>query len=413
MNSSFELPLHAGLRLESAIRLTPLPNNAIKILAEPQSVKRMALPLLMDDGTVRVFIGWRVIYSNCLGPTKGGVRFHPATNEAELTQLAFRILLKCAVNDLPHGGAGGGIAVDPRLLSKNEKEKLARAYVNALGDEIGPDVDILSPDLGTNAEVMSWMMDQYNKSHRAYIPAAINGKPIAAGGILGRSEATSLGAWTVLNKVLADREIQAHGLTFSIQGYGSAGGNFARLLQQNGLRMIAVSDSSGGLFAPGGLDTEAIWRCKQQGQSISEIKIADASAITSQEVLTVKADIIIPAATANQITKEISPRLNCRMIVEIANSPIEFEAEAEILEKGIEIIPDIVVNAGGITVSHFEWSQNRSGLLWTIEETYSRLCTKISGTTERMLQVAVEQDVSLPIAAQLLALKRLAPALSI
>lgn len=400
-----------GPRFSSAIAQSSFSTDHLFLLSEPRSVRRFMLPLQMDNGKTHSFIGWRIIYSNCLGPTKGGVRFHPATNENDLTTLAFRLLLKCAANGLPHGGASGGVAVDPKKLSLSEKERLARGYLNALMDEVGPDVDILSPDLGTDAGVMSWMSDQYNKNRRAYIPGAVNGKPPALGGILGRPTATARGAWTVLSAFYAERGISPTGLTFAIQGYGSAGGNLARILQQNGLRLVAASDSSGGLYSPVGLDAEALWKAKQQGHSFKDLQIGSGSPIANDEVLTVKADLIIPAATANQITKGVARNLKCSWVVEIANSPIASDAEDEVVARGIEIIPDIVANAGGITMSHFEWAQNRGGLSWTAEESSSRLDSKMSVTAANLLQVARKRKVSLAIASQFMALERLSSAL--
>jgi len=400
-----------GPRFSSAVAQSSFSSDHLVLLSEPRSVRRFMIPLQMDNGKTHSFIGWRIIYSDCLGPTKGGVRFHPATNENDLTTLAFRLLLKCAANGLPHGGASGGVAVDPKKLSLSEKERLARGYLNALMDEVGPDVDILSPDLGTDAGVMSWMSDQYNKNRRAYIPGAINGKPPALGGILGRPTATARGAWTVLSAFYAERGISLTGLTFAIQGYGSAGGNLARILQQNGLRLVAASDSSGGLYSPAGLDAEALWKAKEQGHPFKDLQIGGSSAVANDEVLTVKADLIIPAATANQITRGVARNLKCRWVVEIANSPIASDAEDEVVARGIEIIPDIVANAGGITMSHFEWAQNRGGLSWTAAESSSRLDSKMSVTADNLLQVARQRNVSLAIASQFMALERLSSAL--
>lgn len=402
-----------GPRFFSAVAKSSFSYDHLVLLSGPQSVRRFMLPLRMDNGKTNSFIGWRIIYSNCLGPTKGGVRFHPATNENDLTTLAFRLLLKCAANGLPHGGASGGVAVDPKKLSLGEKERLARGYLNALMDEIGPDVDILSPDLGTDAGVMSWMSDQYNKNRRAYVPGAINGKPPALGGILGRPAATARGAWTVLSAFYAERGISPTGLTFAIQGYGSAGGNLARILQKNGLRLVAASDSSGGLYSPVGLDAEALWKAKEQGHSFKNLKIGSSSSVAKDKVSTVRADLIIPAATANQITKEVARNLKCRWILEIANSPIASDAEGEVAKRGIEIIPDIIANAGGITMSHFEWAQNRGGLSWTAEESSSRLDSKMSVTAANLLQVARKRKVSLAIASQFMALERLSSALHV
>jgi glutamate dehydrogenase (NADP+) len=401
-----------GPRFARALTQAGMSEDVLLRLSEPKSVRRFTLPLRMDDGSLRLFTGWRIVYSNCFGPTKGGVRFHPATNEADLTGLAFRLLLKCAVNGLPHGGAAGGVCVDPKTLSIRELEQLARAYLNALGEEVGPDVDILSPDLGTDARTMGWMADQYNITRRASIPGAINGKPPALGGIPGRPGATARGAWNVLREVLAERELAPEGLTFAVQGYGSAGGHLARVLQKNGLRMVAASDSTGGIHAEAGLDAEAIWEAREAGSGIASLSIPSAQALSASEVLTVKADIVIPAATANQITAEMAARLQCQMVLEIANAPICPDAEEIVTSRGIEIIPDVVANAGGITMSHFEWAQNRGGALWSAEEARSRLDTRMIATAGRMLQVARARSVSPATAAQFLALEQLSAALS-
>lgn len=401
-----------GARFASALAASSLSEDIKLRLSLPKAVRRFNLPVRMDDGSLRLFTGWRLRYSDCFGPTKGGVRFHPATNEEDLTGLAFRLLLKCAVNGLPHGGAAGGVCVDPKKLSSREVEQLARGYLNALGEEVGPDVDILSPDLGTDAKTMGWMADQFNMTRRACIPGAINGKPPALGGIPGRPGATARGAWNVLRLVLEERQLAAEGLTFAVQGYGSAGGHLARVLQANGLRLVAASDSTGGLHAEAGLDAEAIWEAREAGRGISSLSLPGAQALSASEVLAVKADIIIPAATANQITAEIAARLQCRMILEIANAPISPDAEEIVTSKSIEIIPDVVANAGGITMSHFEWAQNRGGALWSAEEARSRLDTRMIATATRMLQVARSRNVSPAAAAQFLALEQLSAALS-
>jgi len=367
----------------------------------------------MDAGGLRVFTGWRLVYSDCFGPTKGGVRFHPATDEDDLTSLAFRLLLKCAVNALPHGGAAGGVRVDAKSLSPRETEQLARGYLNALGAARGPDVDILSPDLGTDARVMGWMADQYNTTRGARVPGAVNGKPVALGGIPGRPGATARGAWQVLRAVLEEGGLVAQGLAFAVQGYGSAGGHLARVLQKNGLRMVAASDSTGGLHCADGLDAEALWQAREAGLTFAQMEAPGAVRMTPAEVLAVRADLVIPAATAGQITAEMAERLESQRVLEIANGPIRPDAEQAVVERGIEIIPDVVANAGGITMSHFEWAQNRGGALWTAEEAAARLDTRMIATASRMLQVSRDRKVSPAVAAQLLALEQLSAALAL
>jgi len=406
------LHLHGGQRLLSAMAIAPLHADLMARLASPSSVRRFAIPIRMDNGRLRVFIGWRVIYSACFGPTKGGVRFASTVTEQDLCTLAFRILMKCAVNGLPHGGASGGVAVDPGELSSREKESLARGYVASLGRSIGPDSDILSPDLGTDATVMGWMADEYNKHQGLSIPAAINGKHPALGGIVGRPTATARGAWIVLAAVLRQRGLATAGMTFAVQGYGNAGGSLACLLQQNGLRLVAASDSSGGFYAPQGLDAEALLQAKRSGRPFGDLSFPNATTIPRETVLGLPADIVIPAATAQQIDATCAARMQCRMILELANAPITADAEALLIDKGVDIIPDIVANAGGITMSHFEWAQNRGGVKWSAAKAEARLDERMKTTVAALLDVARDRNVSLSIASQLLALEHLQAALA-
>ncbi len=402
----------AGPRFASALAGAGVHEEVLERLLLPKSVRRFSLPVRMDQGRLQVFTGWRLVYSDCFGPTKGGVRFHPGTNEEDLTRLAFRLLLKCGVNALPHGGAAGGVQVDAKTLSPRGLEQLARAYLTALGAEVGPDVDILSPDLGTDARVMGWMADQFNAMRGARVPGAINGKPVALGGIPGRPGATARGAWQVLRVFLEDRRQSANGMSFAVQGYGSAGGHLARVLQNNGLRLVAASDSTAGLYCEAGLDAELLWQAREAGTAFRDLQLPGVQAIAPAEVLLAKADLVIPAATAGQVTQAMVPRLQCRMILEIANGPICPEAEEMLVARGIEILPDVVANAGGITMSHFEWAQNRGGALWTAEEAATRLDTRMIATASRMLQVAHDRKVSPAVAAQVLALEQLSAALA-
>lgn len=400
-----------GARFAEALRIRPLGEDAAAIISRPRHVHRFSLPVRMDDGTLQVFTGWRVRYSDVFGPTKGGVRFHPETSEESLTALAFRLLLKCAVNGLPHGGAGGGVRVDPRRLSRRELERLAHRYVDAVGDGLSPDRDILSPDLGTDAETMRWMVEEYRRVRRTADAAAINGKPLALGGIPGRPGSTARGAWTVLREVLQSRGLGAKGLTFAVQGYGSAGGRLAVLLEQEGLRLVAAADASGGWHDPRGLDAGALWQAKADGRRFAALDLPRATRTDPVGVLAVPADIVIPAAVANQITSDLAPGLQCRLVLEVANGPIASDAEALVASKAV-VVPDLVANAGGITMSHFEWVQNRTGLPWTEEDARARLDARMRATARAMIDTARERNVTLAVAPQLIALDRLAAALA-
>jgi glutamate dehydrogenase (NADP+) len=396
-----------GTRFTDALKIRPLTEDGLTRLATPEESRRFTLPIRMDDGNLRMLTAWRVRYSSALGPTKGGVRFTPHVTEEQLFALAFRLVLKCAINGLPHGGAGGAVAVSPEDLSMAEREQVARRYVDALGPDVAPDRDILSPDIGTDVQTMSWMADQYTRTSGVQPAAAINGKPVALGGIPGRPGATARGAWVVLKEVLDRLGWQAEGLTFAVQGYGSAGGHLAVLLAQRGLRLVAAADRSCGWIAPDGLDAEALWAAKSAGRRFSELEPAGAGRVASMDVLCAAADIVIPAATANQITGEVASRLRGRLVLEIANGPVAPPAEPVLSDRQIVVVPDLVANAGGITMSHFEWAQNMARESWSEADARRRLDARMLDTARAMIETSRARNVSFAVAAQLLAIQRL------
>ncbi len=397
----------AGHRFTQALRHHPLSDDIVLRLATPEEVRRVVVPVRRDSGALEMLTAWRVCHSRALGPSKGGVRFAADVSESQLLALAFRIMLKCAVNGLPHGGAGGGVVVAPHTLSRTEREQVARRYVDALGAAVAVDRDILSPDLGTDAETMAWMADQHTKAIGDYPAGAINGKPVALGGIPGRPGATARGAWIVLDQVLRAVEVRPKGLTFAIQGYGSAGGHLAVLLERQGLRLVAAADGSGALSNPAGLNAAALWAHKQAGGRFSDLQMAAARHGAAVDVLTADADILIPAATDNQITAGLASRLSARFVLEIANGPVASDAEPVLASRGITVIPDLVANAGGITMSHFEWRQNREGARWTEADARERLDARMADTSRALIDAATRHAVPLAVAAQLLAIDRL------
>jgi glutamate dehydrogenase (NADP+) len=404
----------AGDRFARALQIVPLPVEAVTALSAPQSLFQFSIPVRMSDGSRRVFQGYRLRYNDAAGPTKGGVRFHSALTVDELTQLSFRILLKCAVNDLPHGGAAGGVVVDAKTLTKAEREELSRGYVRALFSQIGPDRDILSPDLYTDATVMAWMSEEYNRLAGAIVPAAINGKPVGRGGIPGRETAVARGAWTVLSEVCAARGLDPTKLTYAIQGFGSAGAKLARLLRDVGACVVAVSDSRCAWVNPNGLDVDRLLNAKRQHGSLAEIAGAPpGERLAPEDVLEAEADVLIPAATADQITLVNAPRLRCRFVLEIANGPVASDADAALEGRGITVIPDLVANAGGITVSHFEWVQNRMGLAWDAAHVDTEMQSRMSRIARTMIELSASKKISLAVAAQCAALDRLRQALAI
>lgn len=396
-----------GRRFALALDRRPLPSHVLQEILEPQRVVSSRLKLTRPGGAPEFVQGWRVCLSDAMGPSKGGVRFHPGVTRENLVGLAARILVKCAVNDLPHGGAAGGVAIDPANLNRQQVELLARQYVRAFCDVIGADRDILSPDLGTDAVVMAWMADEFNVIRRRHEPAAVNGKPPGLGGIAGRHGATALGAKVVLQELIAARGWDPGKLTCVVQGLGAAGSTVAEHLWHWGVRVVAVSDSSGGLHCPEGLDVPAICRAKRDGFSAAKQSPVGATRIDPLRVFDVPCDIVVAAALGGQVDVDCAPRMRCRAVVEIANAAVTGEAERYFDTQGVIVVPDVVVNAGGITASHFEWAQNRSGAIEPEAEVLAKLEKRMVGTARRLLAVATETRVTLAVAAQLLAIEKL------
>jgi glutamate dehydrogenase (NADP+) len=380
-------------------------------LAVPQRVARVAIPVRMDDGSQRVFQGLRLVLSDALGPTKGGLRVHPAVSEGELGGLGFRILVKCAVNGLPHGGAGGGIAADARALSRGEFERLCRGYVRALFGLLGPQRDILSPDLYTDATVMGWLSDEYDRLAGMKVPAAINGKKPGRGGIHGRHGATARGAWSVLSDVLRRDGVDPSSLTYAIQGFGAAGGTLASLLVSNGARVVAAGDTSATLRCAAGLDVESLLAARGAGKSLRAAAPAGVDVLEPGAVLEAAADVLVPAAVADVLTARNVERVRARYVLEVANGPVDADAEAALEARGVTVIPDVVANAGGITVSHFEWCQGLGGQLWQQSDVHARLDACMRETARAMIEIAAQERVTLAVAAQLRAIDRIAVAM--
>jgi glutamate dehydrogenase (NADP+) len=408
----------ANQRLEKALRYVTICEDAIERLKYPKSSLSVAIPVRMDDGSLRVFQGYRVRYDDSRGPTKGGVRFHPNVTLDEVQSLAFWMTFKCAVLNVPFGGAKGGITVNPKELSKFELERLSRGYVDAIADFIGPNTDIPAPDVYTNSMIMGWMMDQYSIIHRQITPGVVTGKPLTMGGSLGRETATAMGAFFVINAAMAKLGRSPTAITVAIQGFGNAGGILAELLFNEGYKVVAVSDSQGGVYCSDGLDIPSVRRFKESSRGIKAIycegtvcNIAEHKAITNAELLTLEIDLLIPAALENQITAENADQIKAPYIFEVANGPIAAAADAVLDLKGIQVFPDILVNAGGVTVSYFEWVQNRSGFYWTLEEVNRRLKDKMTEETEQLWAIAQQLDIPMRTAAYVHALNRLGEAI--
>lgn len=408
----------ASKRLEQALKHVDISEDAIARLQHPKTSLSVSIPVRMDDGSLKMFSGYRVRYDDTRGAGKGGVRYHPHVSLDEVQSLAFWMTFKCALLDLPFGGAKGGVTVNPKELSKAELERLSRGYIDAIADAIGVDVDILAPDVYTNATIMGWMMDQYSTIRRQLCRGVVTGKPLALGGSQGRDIATAMGAFTVIQTMLPKFELEASQTTVAIQGFGNAGSTLAGLLDQAGYKVVAVSDSKGGIYAPQGLDIVSVIKHKNQSREMKAVychdtvcSIVEHQVISNQELLALDVDILIPAALENQITAVNAADIKAKYIFEVANGPISSDADQILGAKGIYVFPDILVNAGGVTVSYFEWVQNRGGWYWSLEEVNQRLQEKMR--VEALATWGISQDfqINMRTAAYVQALNRLGTAL--
>ncbi|MEL7011005.1 MAG: Glu/Leu/Phe/Val dehydrogenase [Cyanobacteria bacterium J06588_4] len=408
----------ASKRLTKALKHVDISEDAIALLQHPKTSLSVSIPVRMDDGSLKVFPGYRVRYDDTRGAGKGGVRYHPGVSLDEVQSLAFWMTFKCALLDLPFGGAKGGITVNPKELSKAELERLSRGYIDAIADAIGEDVDILAPDVYTNAVIMGWMMDRYSTIQRQLCRGVVTGKPLALGGSKGRDTATAMGAFTVIKTMLSKFDLVPSETTVAIQGFGNAGSTLAGFLATAGYKIVAVSDSKGGIYAPQGLDIASVTEHKNQSREMKAVycqdtvcSIVEHKVISNDELLALDVDVLIPAALENQVTSKNARDIKAKYIFEVANGPINSDADQILAAQNVYVFPDILVNAGGVTVSYFEWVQNRSGWYWTLDEVNQRLQKKMTQEAEQVWQVSKDLSLDLRTAAYVQALKRLGTAL--
>lgn len=344
-----------------------------ELLKEPLRMLHVRIPVKMDDGTTKVFTGYRAQHSDAVGPTKGGVRFHPMVSEEEVKALSMWMTLKCGIVDLPYGGGKGGIICDPRQMSMGELERLSRGYVRAISQIVGPTKDIPAPDVFTNAQIMAWMMDEYSRMDEFNSPGFITGKPIVLGGSQGRDRATAEGVTIVIQEAAKKRNIDIKGARVVIQGFGNAGSFLAKFMSDLGAKVIGISDAYGALHDPNGLDIDYLL---DRRDSFGTVTTLFENTITNQELLELDCDILVPAAIENQITAENAHNIKANIVVEAANGPTTAEATKILTERGILLVPDVLASAGGVTVSYFEWVQNNQGYYWTAEEVAEKLHKK-------------------------------------
>ena len=401
----------ALIRLEEAANHLQIDPDVTEKLKYPRETTKTRLLIRMDDGSRKSFLAWRCRYDDTRGPTKGGIRFHPDSSIEEVETLAFWMTFKCAVMNLPYGGGKGAIRVDPHQLSRTELERLSRAYVQAFANIIGPDRDIPAPDVYTNAMIMGWMADEYNQITGQVSPAVITGKPIALGGSLGRNDATARGGFYLVRHLASELGLDKDH-TVAIQGFGNAGQFFARLSAADGNSVVAVSDSAGAIYRPGGLDVEKLIAGKNAGRRVADLASElGAHVISADDLLAVEADLLVPAALEDMITKDNAASIKAKVILELANGPVTPDADKILNDKGVTVLPDILANAGGVTVSYFEWVQNRQGYYWDLEEIHARLLKIVEREGRAVWTIAKDRNVSARSAAYIHALGRLATAI--
>lgn len=381
-------------------------------ILHPERELKVSVPIRMDDGSVRVFEGYRVQHSTSRGPAKGGIRYHQNVNIDEVKALAAWMTFKCAVVNIPYGGGKGGIICDPSELSESEIRSLTRRFTAMIAPIIGPDQDIPAPDVGTNANVMGWIMDTYSMLKGHCIPGVVTGKPLELGGALGRGEATGRGVMITSLNALRALHIPISGTTAAIQGMGNVGSVTAKLLHMAGMKIIAVSDVSGGLYCPDGLDIPDIltYLSSQRGNPLTDYRKENVAHITNQELLEIDATLLVPAALENQINSDNAGRIRAKVIVEGANGPTSVEADQILQERGITLVPDILANAGGVVVSYFEWVQNIQSVSWSEEYVNDQLRAIMNQAFKAVWDISEEKNTTLRTGAYLIAVKRVVDA---
>jgi len=415
MDSIFD---DAQSRLTEVFSRIDLPDDVRERLAHPKRSLTVSIPVRMDDGSLKVFTGHRVQFDDTRGPTKGGIRFHPDVTLDEVTSLSFWMTIKCAIMGLPFGGAKGGVVVNPKHLSRLEVERLSRGYVRAIADIIGPKRDIPAPDVYTNSTIMGWMADEYSTIRREQLPAVITGKPVHLNGSLGREAATGRGALHILEQWAERQGINPKETTVAIQGFGNAGYHFARLAFEKGYKIIAISDSKGAIHTQRGLHPGSVMDHKRQYQELKAIycdtsvcETGDFETLSNEELVTMEVDVLVLAALENVITIDNADRIQAKTILEIANGPITSQADAILNNHDITVLPDVLANAGGVTVSYFEWVQNRSGLYWEEDEVNERLAKFMRREAEHIFKRAEKEQCTLRTAAYLHGVERIAGAI--
>ncbi|MDX2183100.1 MAG: Glu/Leu/Phe/Val dehydrogenase [Gemmatimonadaceae bacterium] len=404
---SEENPFEAMMsRFDRAAELLDLEPGLYKVLRHAEKQITVSVPVLMDNGEVEVFTGHRVLYNTSRGPGKGGIRFDTAVTLEEVTALAAWMAWKCAVVNIPFGGAKGGVVCDPLKMSVGELERLTRRYTAGIISVLGPDSDVPAPDVNTNERVMAWVMDTYSMHMRHTVTAVVTGKPVEMGGSLGRKEATGRGCTVVTKLALANFGMKPQGATVAVQGFGNVGSTAAMLLEREGCKIVAITDRAGGVYNKQGIDVQAAMAWTKQHGTLEGFTGGDV--LTNDELFGLEVDVLLPAALENVITTKNADKIKARIICEGANGPTSAAADAILDEKGIFVIPDILANAGGVTVSYFEWVQDRHGYFWQEAEVNERLEQIMTRSFQDVLKLSQQHKVNMRTAAYMLSISRVA-----
>ncbi|WP_368503051.1 Glu/Leu/Phe/Val dehydrogenase [Alkalihalophilus sp. As8PL] len=381
--------------------------DVYELLKEPMRMLTVRIPIKLDNGDVKVFTGYRSQHNDAVGPTKGGVRFHPEVSENEVKALSIWMSLKCGIVDVPYGGGKGGIICDPRTMSFLELERLSRGYVRAISQLVGPTKDIPAPDVFTNSQIMAWMMDEYSRIREFDSPGFITGKPLVLGGSHGRETATAMGVTICIEEAAKKKQLDLDGTKVIIQGFGNAGGFLAKILHERGANIVGISDAYGALYDEAGLDIEYLL---EKRDSFGTVTNLFKQTITNKELLECECDILVPAAISNQITEENASKIKARIVVEAANGPTTLEATEILSKRGILLVPDVLASSGGVTVSYFEWVQNNLGYYWSEEEVAGKLHDKMVKAFNNVIETADRHHVDTRLAAYMVGVRKMAEA---
>ncbi len=395
-------------QFDEAAELMQLDPNLRERLKLPERSLVVSIPIRMDDGAVKVFSGYRVRHDSSRGPSKGGIRYHPEVNLGEVAALAMWMTWKCALAGLPYGGAKGGVRVAPEKLSKGELQRLTRRYASEIFPFIGPDKDVPAPDVGTDAQVMAWIMDTYSQQVGFASPGVVTGKPLSIGGSLGREEATGRGVANVTLEALRHLGLRLDGATVVVQGFGNVGSHTARIMHELGAKIVGISDKTGGLSHRGGLNIPDLLRRYRAGQPLLDLGGGDR--VTNEELLELECTVLVPAALSEQITEKNASRLRCKILAEGANGPTTLSADRILQDRGVFIIPDILANAGGVIVSYFEWVQDAQRFFWKEQDIRDRLQDIITGAFRRTLEFSQSRKATMRMAALMSGIEKVAQA---